>query len=173
VAPGPAPPGAGQGFGSPQQAYADQGYGQQGYGQAPPQYGQPGGAMMAPGQGVTPGLQPQDSNRVWLLSIVTFGIYALIWFHKTNKGLQEWSRGRIDYNAGSSLTAMTIGGMVIVPPLVATASYMGRIRTAQQMAGLPPQATFWGYLLRNYLFFFGIKWAQDQINEIAVRQPQG
>jgi hypothetical protein len=108
-----------------------------------------------------------------MLSVVTFGIYALIWFHRTNTGLQEWSRGRIEYNAGASLSAMTIGAVLFVPPLVATASYMGRIRTAQQMAGLPPQAGFWGYVLRNYLLFYGIKWAQDQINEIAVRQPQG
>jgi hypothetical protein len=129
--------------------------------------------MTEPGQGVTPGLETKDSTRVWLLAIVTFGIYGLIWFHQTNKGLEEWSRGRIDYNAGSSLAALTVGAFVIVPPFIATASYMGRVRAAQEMAGLPPTASFWGYFLRLYLFGYGYKWAQDQINEIAVRQPQG
>jgi len=49
---------------------------------------------------------------------------------------------------------------------------MGRIRTAQQMAGLAPQATFWGSIGRMLLLGYGYKWLQDQFNEIAVRQPQ-
>ena len=139
--------------------------------QAPPQMGQPGGAM-APAGGDA--LETRDSTTTWLLCIFTFGIYALIWFHKTNKGLENWSRGRINYNPGASLSALILGGFLLgIPTIVAIVSFMGRIRTAQQMAGLEPRAGFWGFFLRNLLFGYGYKWAQDQINEIAVRQPQG
>ena len=171
----PPPPGAGQGFGAPAQGWEQQGgYGQQqGYQQPPPQMGQPGGAMAYPGPGGPDALETRDSTTTWLLCIFTFGIYALIWFHKTNKGLQHWSRGRIDYNSGASLSALLLGGFAFgIPTIVALVSYMGRIRTAQQMAGLQPRAGFWGFFGRNLLFGYGYKWAQDQINEIAVRQPQ-
>ena len=160
----PPPPGAGQGYGAPQQGYA----------QPPPQYGQPGGAMVAGGYGPTgSGMETRDSTQTWLLcALVPF--YALIHLHRTNKELEAWSGGRINYNAGATMSAMILGGFAFgIPIFVAIASYMGRVRTAQQMAGLPPQANFWGFLGRNFLFGYGWKWLQDQFNEIAVRQPQG
>ena len=168
----PPPPGAGQGFGSPQQ----QAYGapQQAYGQPPPQYGQPGGAMVPGAYGPAGGgMETRDSTRTWLLcALVPF--YVIIHFHRTNNELQAWSGGRIQYNSGASLSALLLGGFLFgIPILVAFASYLGRVRTAQQMAGLQPRANFWGFLGRNFLFGYGWKWLQDQFNEIAVRQPQG
>jgi hypothetical protein len=171
---GPPPPGAGQGFGSPQQGYEQQGYAQPGYGQPPaaPQMGHPGGPMVAGGYGPTGAMQPRDPTRTWLLcALVPF--YAIVHFHRTNNELEAWSGGRIQYNAGASLSALLLGGFLLgIPVLVAVASYMGRVRAAQQMAGLQPQANFWGFLGRNFLFGYGWKWLQDQFNEIAVRQPQ-
>jgi hypothetical protein len=121
---------------------------------------QPGGAM-----------QTRDSIVEWLLSaFVPF--YSLYWFYRSNKEMQAWSGGRIDFNAATSLVALTIGWVVIVPPFVAWASYMGRIREAQRMAGLPQTATFLGSVLRAFLLSYNIKWHQDQFNEIAVREPQ-
>ena len=50
--------------------------------------------------------------------------------------------------------------------------FEGRIKEAQQMAGVEPKAGFWGFLGRNLLLGYGYKWNQDHFNEIAVRQPQ-
>jgi hypothetical protein len=136
---------------------------------AAPPAGQPGGPMVAGGGG---GIETRDSTTTWLLcALVPF--YALYHFHRTNKELEAWSRGRIEYNAGASLTALTIGAIVLIPPFVALASYMGRVRTAQQMAGVEPQANFLGFFLRGFLLSYCWKWLQDQFNELAVRQPQG
>ena len=117
-------------------------------------------------------LKTRESVVEWLLCyFVPF--YSLFWFHRANKEMQAWSGGRIDYSAGASLCAITIGWFILVPPFVAWASFNGRIRTAQQMAGLQPTANFWGSVGRMLLLGYGYKWHQDQFNEIAVRQPQG
>jgi hypothetical protein len=162
----PPPPGAEQGYGAPAQGYADPGYAQ-----PPAPYGQPGGAIAPYPPGAGGPMEVRDPTKMWLLcALVPF--YALVHFHRTNKEMEAWSGGRIPYSAGSSITALTIGVYVLVPPFVAIASYMGRVRTAQQMAGLEPTANFWGFLGRNLLLGYGWKWLQDQFNEIAVRQSQ-
>ncbi|HEX8066382.1 MAG TPA: FHA domain-containing protein [Thermoleophilaceae bacterium] len=146
--PAPAPPGAGQGYGAP----------------APP-----GGGAIAVGAPGGP-MKTRDSTVEWLLCyFVPF--YSLIWIHRVNKEMQAWSGGRIDYSAGSTLTALTLGWFILVPPFVSWSNFMGRTREAQRMAGLPQQASFWGSVGRMFLLGYGYKWLQDQYNEIAIRQP--
>jgi len=89
------PPGYGQGYGQPP------GYGQQGYGQ-PPAYGQP---AAPPGY-----LQPMPPPTSWyagppsgplgkvrgtgmviLLTIVTFGIYSLVYYYSTHEEMKRHS----------------------------------------------------------------------------------
>jgi Inner membrane component of T3SS, cytoplasmic domain len=137
----------------------------------PPGYApQPGGPMVAPGGWAGP-MQTRDSTVEWLLSaFVPF--YSLYWVHRANKEMQAWSGGRIDYSAGATISALTIGWIILVPPIVAWVNYMGRIREAQRMAGLPQTASFWGSVGRALLLSYNIKWHQDQFNEIAVRQTQ-
>ena len=116
-------------------------------------------------------MQTRDSTVEWLLSaFVPF--YSLYWVHRANKEMQAWSGGRIDYSAGATITALTLGWIIIVPPFVAWVNYMSRIREAQRMAGLPQTASFWGSVGRAFLLSYNIKWHQDQFNEIAIRQPQ-
>ncbi|MEA2398277.1 MAG: hypothetical protein QOK25_1833 [Thermoleophilaceae bacterium] len=116
-------------------------------------------------------MQTRDSIVEWLLSaFVPF--YSLYWFYRANKEMEAWSGGRIPFNATNSILALTLGWIVIIPPFVAWASYMARIREAQRMAGLPQTASFGGSVLRAFLLSYNIKWHQDQFNEIAVRQPQ-
>ena len=141
-------------------------------GSGPPPMGQPGGPMVPGGYTAASPLKTRESVVEWLLCyFVPF--YSLFWFHRANKEIQEWSGGRIDYNAGSSLAAITIGWLILVPPFVAWASFNGRIAEAQRMAGVEPTANFWGSVGRMLLLGYGYKWHQDQFNEIAVRQPQG
>jgi hypothetical protein len=136
---------------------------------APPPPTESGGPLATQSGGA---MQTRDSIVEWLLSaFVPF--YSLYWFYRANKEIQAYSGGRIDFNAGTSLVAITLGWIIIVPPFVAWSSYMGRIREAQRMAGLPETATFWGSVLRAFLLSYNIKWHQDQFNEIAVREPQG
>jgi hypothetical protein len=132
----------------------------------------PGGAL-APPPGYAPQgpMPPRNSVTEWLLCIFV-PFYSLYWIHRSNKEMQAWSGGRIDYNATSTLLALTIGAWIIVPPFVALASYCGRIREAQRMAGLPQDVGFWGFFGRALLMGYAYKWAQDKFNEIGTRPPQ-
>ena len=137
-------------------------------GQAPP-LGQPGGAMAPAGGG---GISTRESVVEWLLCIF-IPFYLAYWFHRASKEMQEWSGGRIDYSPGATIAATTIGYFVLIPFLVAVFSFGGRLRRAQELAGVEPRASGIGFFGRLLLLGYGYKWAQDQLNELAVRPAQG
>ena len=173
-APPPAgPPGSGPG-GAPDAGGAPTPSGQPGAAPPtpppPPAPAPPGGAIAQQPYAQAP-IQTRDSVVEWLLcAFIPF--YSLYWFHRANKEMQAWSGGRIDYNAGASLTSLIIGWIIIVPPFVTIARFQGRIREAQRMAGVEQRANFWGWFGRALLLSYAFKWNQDHFNEIAVRQPQ-
>ncbi|MEA2473950.1 MAG: hypothetical protein QOE06_1865 [Thermoleophilaceae bacterium] len=126
---------------------------------------------MVSGGGGNP-IQTRESVVEWLLSaFVPF--YGIFWLHRASKELEAWSGGRINYNPGSTIAALTIGWFIIVPPFVALFSFAGRIRNAQEMAGVQPTVTGIGFFGRLLLLSYGYKWAQDALNELATRPPQG
>ncbi len=51
---------------------------------------------------------------VWVLSIVTLGIYYLVWYYKVNKEMRR-TYG-IDVDPAMAVVAITIGALIIVPP---------------------------------------------------------
>ncbi len=116
-------------------------------------------------------LLADDSTKVWLLSIFTCGIYGWIWYHRLAKELGEWSNGRIETDPGTSVLAVSLGACVVVPFYVSWNGTLGRIRQAQQMAGLQPQADFGTWFLYSLLAGYSYKWIQDQLNEVAARRP--
>ena len=117
-------------------------------------------------------LLADDSTKVWLLSIFTCGIYGAIWYHRLAKELGQWSGGRIETDPTTSVLAVTLGGCLIVPPWISWAGTFGRVRQAQQMAGLQPQADTATGLLYLFLAGYGYKWLQDQLNALSQRRPQ-
>jgi hypothetical protein len=173
--PPPPPMGAGPEAGGPPPPPPPGGPGPGAPPQSPPGYvgAPPAGGPLAPPTGFAPAgpMPPRNSVVEWLLAyFVPF--YSLYWFHRSNKEMQAWSQGRIDYNATSSLLALTIGAIVIVPVFIAWSSYINRLREAQRMAGLPQTANFWGSVGRGFLLLYSVKWHQDQFNEIGQRPPQ-
>ena len=116
-------------------------------------------------------LLADDSSKVWLLSIVTCGIYGIIWYYRLQEELSQWSGGRIETNPVNSVLALTLGACLIVPVFLTWNGTVERIRTAQQMAGLPPQPTLLGVIGRAFLLSYHYKWLQDMLNEVAQRRP--
>ncbi len=129
----------------------------------------PAGPVQQGGQRL---LLQDDPTKVWLLCIFTCGIYAAIWYYRLAQELGQWSQGQIETDPTTSVLAVTLGGCLIVPPYISWAGTLGRIRTAQQMVGLPPKAEFWPWLGYMFLLGYGYKWIQDQLNEIAERSAQ-
>jgi len=134
-------------------------------GQAPP--GAPGGPIAPYPAGP---MQTRDSTVEWLLCAF-IPIYSLVWLHRASKEMQAWSGGRIDYNAGATISALLLGWvLLLIPTIISIAHFEGRVREAQRMAGVQQTAGFWGFIGRNLLLGYGYKWNQDSFNEIAVRQ---
>jgi len=79
---------------------------------------------------------------VALLTLVTIGIYGLVWYYKVNKELAAIGRDRgksdvLGDSPGKSLLAVTLGACLIVPAIMSVIGTWKRIQAARSLAGLP------------------------------------
>lgn len=158
--PAPPPPGAHQ---APPPAY--------GVPAAPP----PGyGGMPAPGYAPAPvGYGMQGKRRgpwaVWLLSLITLGIYFLVWYYKINNEARQYDQ-RIVVEPGLSVLAAFPGGIIIFPYLISFYNTGKRIAQEQQAAGLPVTCNGWiGVLLQYFVLSSGQIYYQYEINKVLDR----
>lgn len=89
---------------------------------------------------------------VVLLSIVTLGIYGLVWYYKINKEMAAIGRDRgksdeLGDNPVTSLLAVTIGAFVIVPAIVSMVHTWQRMQATRRLAGLEPLSGVVGVIL--------------------------
>ena len=105
---------------------------------------------------------------VFFLSLVTLGIYYLVWYYKINRELRD--AGDQDVSPGIALLAITLGALIIVPPFVSVYRTFRRIRAAQEAVGLPDPVLPWvGFLLfvLAYVFLpFELVYAQSNLNRL-------
>ncbi|HET7013475.1 MAG TPA: DUF4234 domain-containing protein [Streptosporangiaceae bacterium] len=123
---------------------------------------------------------------VWLLTLVTFGIYGLVWYYKINREARDMGAGT---SPGTSLLAITLGAFIIVPPFVSIYNTGDRIAASQRNAGIAPTCNpLVGLLLWVFVFSTGSIYYQAEMNKIwdyygnpqegstvqvASSQPQG
>ena len=117
-----------------------------------------------------PGSDNQAKIRsLWavaLLPIVTIGIYCFVWYYKINKEMASLgqSRDRSDElgdSPGTSLLAVTLGALVIVPAIVSLIHTFQRIQATQRLTGGGEEASGWlGLVL--YIFISPAMWAYMQ-----------
>jgi hypothetical protein len=67
------------------------------------------------------------------LGIITLGVYPLVWYFKINRELR--SQGE-DVSPGVALLAITLGAVLLVPPLVSMYNTAERIRRVQERKGV-------------------------------------
>ncbi|MEV3932911.1 MULTISPECIES: DUF4234 domain-containing protein [unclassified Streptomyces] len=108
---------------------------------------------------------------VWLgLTIVTFGIYQLVWYFKIHKELGEFDR-RQNLNPGGSLMVLLFLGWTLIAPLISFRNTGRAIAAAQRAAGLPvtcsPATSMW------LMFVFGLNvwYMQRQLNLVVDAYP--
>ena len=180
--PAPPPPGAHQ---APPPAYGAPAAPPPGYGAPaapPPGYGVPAapppgyGGMPAPGYAPAPvGYGMQGKRRgpwaVWLLSLITLGIYFLVWYYKINNEARQYDQ-RIVVEPGLSVLAAFPGGIIIFPYLISFYNTGKRIAQEQQAAGLPVTCNGWiGVLLQYFVLSSGQIYYQYEINKVLDRYP--
>lgn len=94
---------------------------------------------------------------VAILSVVTFGIYHAVWWYKINREMADLGKatGRTNELGDSpvtSLLALTIGALVLVPPLVSLVRTFKRVQALQRITGAGEPINGWlGLVL--YLVF--------------------
>jgi Domain of unknown function (DUF4234) len=74
---------------------------------------------------------------VFFLALITLGIYYLYWYYQANRELSDYGVGESPF---LSLLALFPGGLIIIPPFVSWWRFFGRLREAQERAGLEDKA---------------------------------
>lgn len=115
-----------------------------------------------------------------LLSIITLGIYGLVWYYNTNKELAEIGRARgtseLGDSPGTSVIAVTFGALIIIPALVSRWNTWQRQHKAAVLLGredvaFSPVAGFIldFFIIGSILFQNG----QNKILEVQAQLPAG
>ena len=78
--------------------------------------------------------------NVALLTLVTLGIYGLVWYYKINREMADLGRatGRTEElgdNPTKSILAVTLGALIIVPAVISTINTYKRIQATQRLTG--------------------------------------
>jgi uncharacterized protein DUF4234 len=111
---------------------------------------------------------------VFFLSLFTLGIYYLVWYYKTNRELRDISG--IDVSPGVALLAISLGGLLIVPPFVSQWRYYKRIRRAQEAAGLDNRISevtgLLFFVVAIVLLPFEVTYAQHHLNRLWLHQQE-
>jgi hypothetical protein len=90
---------------------------------------------------------------VVLWTIITLGIYHIVWWYKINKELKSFGEAKgydLGQNPMNSLLALFPGFIIIIPPLVSYYRGVKRVQGAAKVAGRDPVNGWIALLL--YLF---------------------
>jgi uncharacterized membrane protein YidH (DUF202 family) len=112
---------------------------------------------------------------VFALVLVTLGIYYLVWYYKVNRELRDLGRAtgepeRLGTSPLTSLLAVTIGWLVVVPPFVSWYRTFRRIRAAQEVSGVDQHVSvalgFVLYVVGVFILPIEVVYAQDELNRV-------
>lgn len=105
---------------------------------------------------------------VFVWSLLTLGIYYLVWYYKINRELRDACG--IDVSPGVALIAISLGWLVLVPPFVSWYRTFARIAEAQRAAGVSSEANpvlgFILFVIAVFLLPVEVVYAQDELNKV-------
>ena len=97
---------------------------------------------------------------VWWLSLVTFGIYYLVWYVKINKEIAAHSNGAVTVRTGG----LWFSQCVIIANWISLANTSGRLAQVQTMYGLPVTTTGGMTVLSSFWFWSNTRYTQRRWN---------
>jgi hypothetical protein len=109
--------------------------------------------------------------------LITLGIYGFVWYYKVNKELAEIGKARgseeCGTSPGTSLLAITLGALIIVPAFVSMYKTWARLSAAERLTGTPEgMEPGLGFLLSVLLSPVGTYILQSNMNKV-LRQQAG
>jgi hypothetical protein len=99
--------------------------------------------------------------KIWLLFIVTLSLYDIYWWFQVNQELRDYL-GDDEIRPGLSVLAMYIP----IANVVSLVRGGGRIRRAQEAAGIEPRCSGWLGLVLTPLFAMNLPYYQSQLNAV-------
>jgi hypothetical protein len=112
------------------------------------------------------------------LTLITLGIYGVVWYYKVNKELAAMGKARGTEECGTnpvtSLLAITVGCLIIVPPFVSMYKTWARLSAAERLTGTPEgMEPGLGFLLSVLLSPVGTYILQSNMNKVLRQQAGG
>jgi hypothetical protein len=112
----------------------------------------------------------RDPLGVALLVLVTLGIYWFVWYYKANREMADLGRARgtdeLGDSPGTSLLAVTLGALIIVPAIVSLYNTFQRTQAAARLMGVEPLN---GWIALAFYLFLGIgfpAYLQSGLNKV-------
>ncbi len=111
------------------------------------------------------------------LTLITLGIYGIVWYYKINKELAAIGKAKGSTEAGDnpmkSVLAVTLGLFLIVPVFMSIFGTWKRLNAAEKLVGLQPgMAAVPGFLLSLLLGPVGTYFLQSNLNKALEAQAQ-
>jgi hypothetical protein len=85
----------------------------------------------------------RDPWRVGILTLVTLGIYGIVWFYMVNAELSQWAKARNASGVAANPIVVTIGYLIPIVNIAVWLWTLQRIRRAQAVTAGQPALT-WG-----------------------------
>ena len=123
--------------------------------------------QIAGGQGTA---KVRNPVAVVLLSLVTLGIYGIFWYYFVNRELADLGRAKgtdeLGDSPGTSVLAITLGALVIVPAVISIINTFKRIQAAQRLSGVEPLNGWIGLILALVLGPVLYAYEQSGLNSV-------
>ena len=126
-------------------------------------------------RGTTSEAKIRHPLAVFGLVFLTLGIYYFVWYYKVNRELRDLGRAtgeeeRLGRSPFTSLLAITIGWLIIVPPFVSFYRTFQRVETAQELSGTRDRVNVWLgfalYIVGVVLLPVEVIYAQSELNRV-------
>jgi hypothetical protein len=110
------------------------------------------------------------------LSLITLGIYTIVWYYKINKEFKEYGAAQgdqelADSNPTSSVLAITLGALIVIPALISFYRTVRRAQRVQQLGGVEP-LNGWIVLILYLVVSIAIPpYMQSELNKLWERYP--
>ena len=110
------------------------------------------------------------------LSLITLGIYTIVWYYKINKEFKEYGAAMgdqelADSNPTNSVLAVTLGALIIVPAIISFINTVKREQRVQQLGGVEP-LNGWIVLILYLVISIAVPpYLQSELNKVWERYP--
>ena len=131
--------------------------------------------VQIPGAGTTAKIRSPFAPA--LLPFITLFIYLFCWWYFINRELRDLGKAKgsteLGDSPGKSLLAITLGALIIVPPIWSHVTTFKRVQAAQRLAGIEPINGWIGLILYIVISPAFYAYMQSGLNNVWRTVAQG